>query len=316
MKKRIVLYLIFFQIFLIGIIGFQIYHKKTSVLGVSVNPIKKEDIIFSPSSELKYFYEPKASSIVKDGDNTPNQATHTINSDALNSLRDYKTEKPADVYRIIALGDSFTFGMYTDTDKAWPFVLETKLNSSVCSKNKKFEVINLGVGGYDSRYEVERMKKRGLKYDPDLVVWLHTDFSRVMEILSPILNKYNSNYKPTNAKNIYETWIKAQNDLNLTYGYAKLAEVNKHAIESMKEYYKGKVVMVPVPIMLNHESYLILKNIVSKNPNWYYFDKLGNIYEQDASYLGDGHPNPKGHKMIAEDIFNYLKNSNLIPCEQ
>ena len=57
-------------------------------------------------------------------------------------------KKNKDTFRIITLGDSFTFGMYINTKDNWTELLEDKLNSDMGCKNiSMFEVINLGVGG-------------------------------------------------------------------------------------------------------------------------------------------------------------------------
>jgi len=53
--------------------------------------------------------------------------------------------KPANTYRILALGDSFTFGEGVNQDEAWPQMLEKELNG--LEKEKKIEVVNAGKPG-------------------------------------------------------------------------------------------------------------------------------------------------------------------------
>jgi len=89
--------------------------------------------------------------------------------------REYPTEKPPDVYRIVAIGDSITFGFCNDDlpaipiDKTFSKLLERRLNAASLG-SRRFEVINLGVSGYDSRQEVEFLKLKGLSFSPDLVL--------------------------------------------------------------------------------------------------------------------------------------------------
>jgi len=96
---------------------------------------------------------------------------YSINKDGLNSLKDYEVNKPHQTFRIITIGDSFTFGQYVNTNQNWPTQLEKKLNSKkICKNIDKFEVINFGVAGFDYQYEVKRYQEKGQKYNPDLII--------------------------------------------------------------------------------------------------------------------------------------------------
>lgn len=71
-------------------------------------------------------------------------------------------------YRIIILGDSTTAGEIFALDKTYPKQLETLLN--VNDTSQPYEVFNMGVSGYHTLQEVETLRVKGLKYQPDLVV--------------------------------------------------------------------------------------------------------------------------------------------------
>jgi len=149
-----------------GFYGFTVYRKKQiekNVLGaISINPIKKENLIFSPDAELKYFYEPKPNTKQNENpDWLSYTATYSINGDSLNERYEYTIEKPKNSFRIVTIGDSWTFGLYVDTINNWPEKLEDKLNTSIHCKNiDNVEVINLGVHGYDLLYVNNRFKKK------------------------------------------------------------------------------------------------------------------------------------------------------------
>jgi len=66
--------------------------------------------------------------------------------------------------RIVVLGDSITFGNRLPFDVTYPAVLHRLLSPL------GGDVINLGVGGYDTIQEVALLKKRGLAERPDVVV--------------------------------------------------------------------------------------------------------------------------------------------------
>lgn len=180
--KKYFISIVLLQISLILFL-FYIITKNTNILGTSVTVINSQSLLRSPSSELKHFYEIKANHIEEQHADwlwyTP---IHTINKDSLNERYDYKIKKEKGTFRIIALGDSFTDGSWVHTKDNWTEQLEDYLNQNkVCDTIQKYEVINLGVQGYDLAYETERYVKRGVKYDPDLIVLPIVDFLRVTE---------------------------------------------------------------------------------------------------------------------------------------
>ncbi|HXI02701.1 MAG TPA: SGNH/GDSL hydrolase family protein [Candidatus Saccharimonadales bacterium] len=88
-----------------------------------------------------------------------------------NSLgyRDYEhtLQKVPGVYRIEVIGDSVTKGLGTqEHEGTFPSVIERKLRESGTPN----EVLNFGVEGYNTQQEVETLRDRGLRYDPDLVI--------------------------------------------------------------------------------------------------------------------------------------------------
>lgn len=74
--------------------------------------------------------------------------------------------------RVVAIGDSFTFGQCADDDGAFPAILETILPDS--------EVLNLGVMGYGQDQALLRLRRDGFPYAPDAVVFgfHHSDMRR------------------------------------------------------------------------------------------------------------------------------------------
>ncbi|MBA3318513.1 MAG: hypothetical protein H0T50_10540 [Gemmatimonadales bacterium] len=71
--------------------------------------------------------------------------------------------------RIIALGDSFTWGLYiADSDSTWPAVLERRLTAA--TPDAPTEVINMGQRGWTTANEAELLRRVGWQFAPDLVV--------------------------------------------------------------------------------------------------------------------------------------------------
>jgi lysophospholipase L1-like esterase len=77
-------------------------------------------------------------------------------------------EKPSTVFRIVCLGDSWTFGWNVGQEQAYPQQLKTLLKREFSEAN--FEVFNLGVGGYSSINGLKLLKTRVLDLKPDVAV--------------------------------------------------------------------------------------------------------------------------------------------------
>jgi len=90
-----------------------------------------------------------------------------INSKGLRD-REIPYEKPAGVFRILVLGDSWTFGSGVAGGAAYPKALERLLEARI--PGRRFEVINAGVSAYGTYHELAFFEKEGLMYSPDLVV--------------------------------------------------------------------------------------------------------------------------------------------------
>lgn len=98
----------------------------------------------------------------------PNTSDHrsTINSAGFADSKEYSLEKGGDTIRIVVIGDSVT-AFEGGTGGNWTEVLEEALNSEA---DKKIELINMAVGGYDTYQQVEFLKLYGMKYRPDFVL--------------------------------------------------------------------------------------------------------------------------------------------------
>jgi lysophospholipase L1-like esterase len=73
------------------------------------------------------------------------------------------------VRRIVAIGDSFTWGdKIASSDSTWPARLEAELRDRL--PGAELEVINLGRNGFTTVNVAEMLRRLGWQFDPDLVV--------------------------------------------------------------------------------------------------------------------------------------------------
>jgi hypothetical protein len=80
---------------------------------------------------------------------------------------DFLREKPATAFRIICLGDSWTYGQNVNVDDAYPRRLRALLEQEYLGA--RFEVLNVAVQGYASYHGV-RLLRRFIDFRPDVVV--------------------------------------------------------------------------------------------------------------------------------------------------
>lgn len=119
--------------------------------------------------------------------------------------KEYKIRKGKNIFRILCLGDSSTFGHNVPLPKTYHALLEDKLNEESKSEKKKFEVINAGVPGYTSAQGLNFYKYKGFTYNPNIVLFyfglndsikrFYLDDKRIMQnklpfVIKLMLNNY------------------------------------------------------------------------------------------------------------------------------
>jgi lysophospholipase L1-like esterase len=81
---------------------------------------------------------------------------------------EFAMPKPPGTFRIICLGDSWTFGANVGQDETYPQRLQALLRRAY--PKRKIEVLNLGVLGYSSFQGRELLRQTALQLQPDAVV--------------------------------------------------------------------------------------------------------------------------------------------------
>ncbi|MDP6493830.1 MAG: SGNH/GDSL hydrolase family protein [Dehalococcoidia bacterium] len=84
------------------------------------------------------------------------------NDERIVGIKTYALQADEDLYRIAAIGDSFVFGSFVNTDQTYPAYLESLVEGS--------EVLNMGVVGYGIDQAVLKYLEFGVQYKPDLVI--------------------------------------------------------------------------------------------------------------------------------------------------
>jgi len=130
-------------------------------LDPGIHVIYRKNYRLSENPRLQYELQP----LSKDG-------AGLINSVGMRD-DEYPLAKPTNNYRIVIVGDSVTYGLTVAQPDAFPQQLEKMLKTRAGSA-RNYEVLNLGVSGYNIDQVIERLRTLGLSYSPDLVIYAYS----------------------------------------------------------------------------------------------------------------------------------------------
>jgi lysophospholipase L1-like esterase len=225
-----------------------------------------------------------------------------INSEGFRD-KEFSPNKSTNTVRILAMGDSYTYGWYVNLNETWPKKLENLLNEK--SNGTKYEVLNLGIPGYDIWNVANLFVKKTYKYDPDIILisFIDNDVSPEQKICFNECINISSN--KTQCKVVCHTEIMYEFIRNDTHIFEY---VNK-SFSLIRSKYGGEIYLIMFP--LGRDSYeRIVENLAIK------YDikvcKMHEIYKNwplEDLILDkerDHHPNEFAYSLIAEEIYKCL----------
>ena len=159
-----------FGTLLTGLVVVELVVRNSSLAAEPVNftTLPKEIRRASTISGVRYMLAPEAEVVQQFGTDPRGYldpgATLTYRINSL-GFRGPETTvaKPPGTFRIVGLGDSFTFGEGVRQEDTFLAVLQAELGAGT-------EVLNFGVLGYDTEAEVNLLRFEALRFEPDLVV--------------------------------------------------------------------------------------------------------------------------------------------------
>lgn len=135
-------------------------------------------------SEIGHWLEPNQIAFTHD-------KTVNINSTGIRD-KEYPAHAQNGIHRILALGDSQTFGNGLELVDTWPKQLEQLLNNN--SRDVRYEVINSGLPGSDT-WQHEIIHKRMIsRYNPDTVI-LAFYVNDVVKSFTPVKQSIKNEHK-------------------------------------------------------------------------------------------------------------------------
>lgn len=140
--------------------------------GSKRNVVFRDKIVseYFPSLDFRFAYYDQPEKYYRKQGIIPSYVEHRVNSDGYRGAI-VPQSKPAGTFRLLFLGDSFTFGEGVPEGTPFPAKVEGLLRqTSNQGHGKRCEVINGGVSGHNTGDEVVDLERRWLAYNPDMVI--------------------------------------------------------------------------------------------------------------------------------------------------
>lgn len=118
-----------------------------------------------PSARIRFHYDSNPRGYFGPG----GELVHRTNSRGFRG-GEFSIEKPGGTVRFLFLGDSFTFGEGVKDGDTYPEQFRRLVVSNDVFPGRNVEVINLGVGGYNTSQEAALLRELGMALSPDFIV--------------------------------------------------------------------------------------------------------------------------------------------------
>ena len=268
----------------------------------------------------------------------PNALDH--NSSAMRDI-EYSFLKEKGLYRIAVIGDSVTYGLGVEKNQVYTEVLENEINKN---NSERVEVLNFGVPGYNAFQDYMTVKSKVLKFNPDcvimtftaddvekspVVIWVEGEFCLFTNYMEGTPFYVNSvHWSLFRASSLYRLIYKSLIVFLLSTKNNTLSDPHIDPVSSWKAVRlierlcnkEGILFFLVISPSLAQGEPEYLKAL-SKIRQFAERDRvkivdLGPLYEKNSPKLNISgedfeHPNALGHRLIAEQIENFLKRNIL-----
>lgn len=250
-------------------------------------------------------------------------------------------EPPPNGFRIVVGGDSVTMGSGVLEEEAYPARLEERLAAR--GDGRRYEVLNLGIAGLNTRWVVDRIERIGLRFHPDLIVYGFTlndiEGPDYVSTLSPgmverkvaryrrfvdspsyllraawprLLALYERVFRPPGSLDYdyhYNYFENAAAWQQVTDGLDRLAGISRdHGICALVFVHTGteqlKHLLPFVDVMDRVADAARERGLYAKQSRTYFEGHDPNLLR--ISFF-DTHPNPAGHEILAEALYDGLQ---------
>lgn len=115
-------------------------------------------------------YEPKPETAKTFTRKNVGTITYRINKLGMRG-KEVTVKKPENIYRILTVGDSVSFGIDLAVKNRYTEILQEMLNEYFSGHDVKFQVLNMSTGGWNTFNERCWLQAKGLDLQPDMILW-------------------------------------------------------------------------------------------------------------------------------------------------
>jgi lysophospholipase L1-like esterase len=246
--------------------------------------------------------------------------------------REIGFERTPNTFRMLMLGDSLTFGWGVPIERT--FV--KRLEAMITAAGIKAEVINAGVGNYNTSMEVAYYMAEGYRYQPDVVVlnYFINDAEKTPRYDISWLESISAGYVYLNSHvdalmrmlriGAYRDWHDYLKDLydpskpisgwdGVETAFARFAAFSRER--------ETRAVVINLPELRRLKPYPFEKEetqvrMLAKQDGLPYLNALAAVADLEPRRLWvtrtDPHPNDLAHERIATAIFEFLRSHDLL----
>ncbi len=239
---------------------------------------------------------------------------------------DLPRRKPPGTYRIAMLGSSVTMGYGVAADADFESLLERRLNEQMSPGGPRVELLNFAVGGYFALHSAITMRENAFAFAPDAIVYVAHQ-AEAYGLPRHLGSAYKAGYSlpyPCLTSIIRDAGISDAT----SWGTAELL-LQPHAKEIVACVYRGIVddcrhrgilpvwVYLPIPgisaisvdnhdmLQLGHEAGFVVIDLSDWSEGY---------QPHDVKFTaGDFHLNEFGHQLAAEQLYERLQRSGVVP---
>jgi lysophospholipase L1-like esterase len=147
----------------VGEVAVRLYEGDPLLPLIPPEPYVDNAVLYRPNPTRRYDLRPGVDAVVG-----RDAVRIRINAAGFRDDADPPEEKPPGTFRVVVLGDSFTFAGKVPLAETMVKRLESRLQAG--DPARRYEALDMAVPGYNSEQEAVLLEEVGLRYHPDVVI--------------------------------------------------------------------------------------------------------------------------------------------------
>ena len=237
--------------------------------------------------------------------------------------RDYEKAKPSGVYRIVLVGASRSMGSGVLNNESFEAVLEERLNSELSPETGlRYEILNFAMGGFGPLRKMRILEQKAYAFDPDALLFVTHVFEKSfaaydlmgavsarLEIPYPFLSEIvkESGVTPDMRQNAARRRLERYGGEMMDWTWGRVREqCRERGIQTYMVLIPG---LLTEPVTLDFRRHFVAQATEHGFTPFDLADTFDRVVSQKSLAIApwDGHPNAKGHRMIADRLYEELR---------